>query len=149
MPRTPLAAWAFCPRAGRGACLLYHENPFTSKVNETPANRQQLFSEEPLLEPTMSDTKTSPTLEVGHTLPTCHKNNRGEASHSDLQAQLRCATLLVHKSEALTALRYKLVQAPSEVRHHIHNGDGIYLEMPTEAKPKKDVVTTMKMNFAI
>jgi hypothetical protein len=39
MPRTPLEAQAFGPRFYRGARLLYHENPPTSKINETPGKR--------------------------------------------------------------------------------------------------------------
>ena len=35
-PRTPLEARAFGPSVSRGAHLLYHQNPSTSKLNETP-----------------------------------------------------------------------------------------------------------------
>ena len=35
-PRTPLEAQAFGPSVYRAARLLYHENPPTSKLNETP-----------------------------------------------------------------------------------------------------------------
>ena len=35
-PRTPLEARAFGPLVYRAARLLYHENPPTSKINETP-----------------------------------------------------------------------------------------------------------------
>ena len=35
-PQTPLEARAFGPLVYRAARLLYHENPPTSKINETP-----------------------------------------------------------------------------------------------------------------
>ena len=35
-PQTPLEAQAFGPSVYRGAHLLYHENPPTSKLNESP-----------------------------------------------------------------------------------------------------------------
>ena len=37
MPPDPLEPWAFGPSVHKAARLLYHENPPTSKLNETPA----------------------------------------------------------------------------------------------------------------
>ena len=105
---------------------------------EEPQEQLNISEKHSLVDQCISDAKSPPTLDVEEDLPTRQKNHRSEgALCRDLLAQLRCATYLVHNSEALTSLRLKLVQALSEVRYHISNEDGIDLEVPTEKKPLK------------
>ena len=114
------------------------EEPLTTPHLEEPQEQLNISEKHSLVDQCISDAKSPPTLDVEEDLPTRQKNHRSEgALCRDLLAQLRCATYLVHNSEALTSLRLKLVQALSEVRYHISNEDGIDLEVPTEKKPLK------------
>ena len=114
------------------------EEPLTTPHLEEPQEQLNISEKHSLVDQCISDAKSPPTLDVEEDLPTRQKNHRSEgALCCDLLAQLRCATYLVHNSEALTSLRLKLVQALSEVRYHISNEDGIDLEVPTEKKPLK------------
>ena len=45
MPLDPLEARAFGPSVYRAARLLYHENPPTSKLNETPEMERESSKE--------------------------------------------------------------------------------------------------------
>ena len=114
------------------------EEPLTTPHSEEPQEQQNISEKHSLVDQCTSDSKSPPILDVKEDLPTRQKNHRNEgALCRDLLAQLRCATYLVHDSEALTSLRLKLVQALSEVRYHISNEDGIDLEVPAEKKPLK------------
>ena len=114
------------------------EEPLTTPHLEEPQEQLNISEKHSLVDQCISDAKSPPTLDVEEDLPTRQKTHRNEgALCRDLLAQLRCATYLVHNSEALTSLRLKLVQALSEVRYHISNEDGIDLEVPTEKKPLK------------
>lgn len=93
------------------------EEPLTTPQLEEPQEQQNISEKHSPVDQCTSDSKTPPTLDVEEDLPTHPKNDRNEGARCcDLLAQLRCATHLVHDSEALTSLQLKLVQALSEVR---------------------------------
>lgn len=93
------------------------EEPLTTPHLEEPQEQQNISEKHSPVDQCTSDSKTPPTLDVEEDLPTHPKNDRNEGARCcDLLVQLRCATHLVHDSEALTSLQLKLVQALSEVR---------------------------------
>ena len=124
------------------------EEPLTTPHSEEPQEQQNISEKHSLVDQCTSDSKSPPILDVEEDLPTRQKNHRNEgALCRDLLGQSRCATYLVHDSEALTSLRLKLVQALSEVRYHISNEDSIDLEVPAEKKPLKRKQAISKDQF--
>ena len=91
---------------------LNDEEPLTTPHLKEPQDQQNILEKHALSDQCTSDSKSPLTLDVEGDLPPCQKNQRNEgALCHDLLAQIRCATYLVHDSEALTSLRLKLVQA--------------------------------------
>ena len=108
------------------------EEPLATPHLGEPQAQRNISEKHSLVHQCTSDSKSPPTLDVEEDLPNRPKNHRNEgALCRDLLAQLRCATYLVHDSEALTSLQLQLVQALKL------DEDGIDLEVPAEKKPLK------------